>query len=54
VAATVFIREYMIHGEGEDSFKVALYTTVGVLGSGVIQAMLTGSIFVAYLVTLVI
>lgn len=54
VAATVFIREYLIHGEEEDSFKAALYTTIGVLGSGVIQVMLTGSIFVAYLVVLVI
>lgn len=54
VAATVFIREYLIHGDEEDSFRAALYTTIGVLGSGVIQALLTGSILVAYLLTFVI
>jgi uncharacterized protein YqgC (DUF456 family) len=54
VAATVFIREYLIHGDEEDSFRAALYTTIGVLGSGIIQAILTGSILVAYLLTFVI
>lgn len=54
VTATVFIREYLIHGDEKDSLKAATYATIGVLGSTVIQTILTGSILVAYLITLVI
>lgn len=50
VSLTVFFREYMIHGDQEDGAKAALYATIGVLGSAIIQAMLTGSILLAYLV----
>ncbi|MFB6158086.1 MAG: DUF456 domain-containing protein [Candidatus Nanohalobium sp.] len=54
VSLTVFVREYLIHGEREDSFRAAFYATAGVLGSAVIQVVLTGSILVAYLLTVVI
>lgn len=54
VASTVFIREYLIHGESDKGAKAAVYATIGVLGSAVIQAVLTGSILVAFILTFLI
>ena len=54
VSATVFVREYLIHGDEEDSLRAAAYATIGILGSAVVQGMLTLSILVAFLLTLVI
>lgn len=53
VSVTVFVREYLIHGRSGDGAKAALYATIGVLGSAVVQTMLTGSILLAYLLTLI-
>ncbi|WEL19236.1 DUF456 domain-containing protein [Candidatus Nanohalococcus occultus] len=54
VAATVFLREYLIHGDSNRSLKASAYSTLGVLGSALIQAMLTASILVAFLLTILI
>lgn len=54
VAATVFIREYLIHGESDKGLKAAVYATVGVLGSAFIQAILTGSILLAFILTFIV
>lgn len=54
VSLTVFFREYLIHGDQEDGAKAALYATIGVLGSAVIQGMLTGSVLLAFLVAYLI
>jgi uncharacterized protein YqgC (DUF456 family) len=54
VSATVFIREYLIHGDEREGLQAAFYATIGVLGSAVIQAMLTGSILIAFILALVI
>lgn len=54
VSATVFIREYLIHGDEKEGMKAAFYATLGVLGSALIQAMLTGSILIAFLLAMVI
>jgi uncharacterized protein YqgC (DUF456 family) len=52
VMGTVFIREYLIHGKGGESLRSAFYATLGVLGSGIIQGMLTASVLLAFLITL--
>ena len=52
VSVTVFVREYLIHGRSGDGAKAAVYATIGVLGSAFVQAMLTGSVLLAYLITL--
>jgi uncharacterized protein YqgC (DUF456 family) len=54
VAFTVFIREYLIHEDRDRSVKAVLYATVGVLGSSVIQAFLTASILIGFVLTLLI
>jgi len=54
VAATVFFREYMIHGDSTKGTKAAVYATIGVLGSAIIQALLTASILVAFVLTFLI
>lgn len=54
VAATVFIREYMIHGDSGKGSKTAIYATIGVLGSAVVQIFLTASILFAYVLTFLI
>ncbi|MFB6204043.1 MAG: DUF456 domain-containing protein [Candidatus Nanohaloarchaea archaeon] len=54
IAGTVFIREYLRTGEHESSVKAAVYGTAGVLASGLFQALLTGSILVAFLVALLV
>ncbi|QGA80763.1 DUF456 domain-containing protein [Candidatus Nanohalobium constans] len=54
VALTVLIREYLIHGGERDSLKAAVYATIGVLGSSIVQAVLTASILIAFLISMVI
>lgn len=51
VAVTVFIREYLIHEDSAKGSKAAIYATIGVLGSAIIQTILTGSILIAFLLT---
>ncbi|MFB6093144.1 MAG: DUF456 family protein [Haloquadratum sp.] len=50
LAATVFAVEFAQHADAEAGLRVALYSTVGVLASTVLQVLLTGSIFVAFAV----
>mgnify|MGYP000494631295 FL=1 len=47
LAATVFAVEFAQHADAEAGLRVALYSTVGVLASTVVQVVLTGSVFVA-------
>lgn len=54
VAATVLVREYLIHGNEQKGLKAAFYATIGILGSAVIQTFLTASILVAFLLALAI
>lgn len=53
-AATVYIREYMIHGDREVSGKGAIYATLGVLGSALVQTFLTFTVLLVFLITLLI
>ena len=54
VIATVFVREYFIHGDEKRGLKSAAYATIGVLGSALVQALLTGSVLLAFLISTVI
>ncbi|PSQ44988.1 DUF456 domain-containing protein [Halobacteriales archaeon SW_7_68_16] len=47
IAGTVFLVEFVRDGDGSGSVRTALYATVGVLASGVVQGLLTGSMLVA-------
>lgn len=50
VAGTVFALEFYRQRDARGSLKAALVTTAGMLASGVVQALLTGSILVTMLV----
>lgn len=50
VAATVFAVEFYRQENARKGLKAALVTTAGMLASGVLQALLTGSILVTMLV----
>ncbi|MFQ3308147.1 MAG: hypothetical protein ACI977_000369 [Candidatus Nanohaloarchaea archaeon] len=52
-AATVYIREYLIHGDRELSGKGAVYATIAVLGSTIIQTFLTFTVLIVFLLTLI-
>ena len=54
VGTVVFLREYLIHSNEKDSFKAAAYASIGVLGSAIVQTVLTASILLGFLLTLVI
>jgi len=54
VAGTVFVREYLRTGEERKSFKAGFYSGVGVLGSAVIQVVVTVTLLLSFLVALVI
>jgi uncharacterized protein YqgC (DUF456 family) len=49
IAATVFAVEFAQHADAETGLRVALWATVGVLASTVVQVILTGSILVVLL-----
>ena len=49
IAATVFAVEFAQHADAEAGLRVALYATVGVLASTVVQVLLTGAVLVAVL-----
>jgi uncharacterized protein YqgC (DUF456 family) len=53
IAATVYIREYLIHGDKEISGKGAFYATLGVLGSTIIQTFLTLLVLIVFILTLI-
>ncbi len=54
VAGTVFALSYLTTRDGADSARAALYATVGVLGSALVQALLTLSMLVAFVLVLVV
>ncbi|MFB6133950.1 MAG: DUF456 domain-containing protein [Halanaeroarchaeum sp.] len=54
VGGSVFVLEFREHGDRPRSVRAAAYATVGVLGSGVVQFVLTTSLLVAFLVVLVV
>lgn len=47
IAGTVFVAEFARNREASASARTALYATVGVLASSVVQFLLTGSILLA-------
>jgi len=49
IAATVFVLEYVRHGNEREGLKSALYATAGVLASAAIQLLLTGIVFAVML-----
>jgi hypothetical protein len=54
LAATVFVVEFAQHADAEAGLRVALYATVGVLASTVVQVLLTGSILVVMVLVAVV
>ena len=50
VAATVFAIEYYRHGDRRQSFWTAIRTTVGMVGSTVVQLLFTATMLVALLI----
>jgi len=54
VAATVVVRNYLETGEFEESFKAGLYAAVGVLGSTVVQFVLTFLMLASFILTLIV
>jgi uncharacterized protein YqgC (DUF456 family) len=52
VAGAVFVVELALGADADEGGKAALYTAVGVLASGVVQAMLTLSMLVGFLLLL--
>ena len=53
VAGTVFALEYYRNRDAPASGRTALYATVGMLGSALVQVLLTGSMLVAFVLVLV-
>jgi hypothetical protein len=54
IAGTVFVVEYAATGEATHSARAATATTVGVLGSAVVQAMLALAVFLAMVVVVLV
>jgi len=54
LAATVFAVEFLRNADAEAGLRVALYTTVGVLASTVVQVLLTGSVLVVMVLVAVV
>ena len=54
LAATVFAVEFLRNADAEAGLRVALYTTVGVLASTVVQVLLTGSVLVVLVLVAVV
>lgn len=48
---TVFVLEFRDTRDFRGGLRAATYTTIGLLGSGVLQAVLTGSILVAFVLS---
>lgn len=53
VGGTVFIREYLKHGEIKKARKSALYSALGFFASAFMQVLITSVLLVGFLVTLV-
>lgn len=54
VSGAVLIREYLRTGEAEKSLKAAFYSSIGVLGSSLVQFVFTFSLLITFLVALLI
>lgn len=54
VPVTVFLVEFYRNGEREQAQRAALVTTVGVLASALVQALLTATILVGFALVLVL
>lgn len=54
VAGTVFLREYFLTKDEEHSSRAAIYSAAGVLGSAVIQFLVTVSLLFAFIIALVV
>lgn len=54
LVATVFVLELRRAGDARASARAAAFATVGVLGSAVVQLLLTGAMLVAFLVIVVV
>lgn len=52
LAATVFVAEFVRNEDARESGRAALYATVGVLASTVVQFLLTSSMLVAFVLVL--
>jgi uncharacterized protein YqgC (DUF456 family) len=52
VGGTVFLIEFLRGGDADESGRAAFYAAVGVLASGVVQALLTLSMLVGFLLVL--
>lgn len=53
-AGTVFVLEYHRHGDVELSLRTAVYATVGLLASTAMQALVTASVLVIFLVAVLV
>lgn len=54
IALVVYLREYLLTDDSDKSFKAALYTTASMLGSTLVQGVLTGLMLLILLATLLI
>jgi uncharacterized protein YqgC (DUF456 family) len=53
IAGVVFLAEYRRTGTRDTSLRTAVYTTIGMLASNLAQALLTGLIFLLFLLVVV-
>lgn len=54
IALVVYLREYLLTQESDRSLKAALYTTASMLGSTLVQGLLTGFMLLILVVNLLI
>lgn len=54
VSGAVLIREYLRTGEADRSLKAALYSSIGVLGSSLVQFVITVGLLLTFLIALII
>lgn len=54
VGIVVLVREYLLTRDSDRSMKAAVYTSISVLGSAIIQGFLTGLTLIIFLLTLLI
>lgn len=54
VAGTVLVREFLRTGDADSSAKAAFYSTVGVVGSTVVQVIITLSLLIAFIIALIV
>lgn len=52
ITAVVFLREYLLTGETKGSSKAALYTIASVLGSALVQGVMTGLTLLIFLISM--